>query len=74
VERRKKRGSHRKRRPRRPFQECYCTSMGASTAGSATSGIYELIVIMDDAYQRNLLRTVGGCGIDTQRDWWHSGK
>jgi transposase len=49
VERRKKRGSHRKRRPRRPLPGMMLHIDGSEHRWFQDGGYYEFIVIMDDA-------------------------
>ena len=60
VARRKKPGSHRKRRPRRPLPGMLLHIDGSEHRWFGDGRKYELIVILDDATSQIFLRSTGG--------------
>src|SRR5213080_1376723 len=64
VERGRQRGVHRKRRPRRPLPGMLLHIDGSRHRWFQDERWYDLIVILDDATSGDLLRAVGGRGID----------
>src|SRR5438445_13197653 len=68
VERGRKRGVHRKRRPRRPLPGMLLHIDGSRHRWFQDERGYDLIVILDDASSEDLLRAVSGRGIDADRD------
>ena len=68
VARGRKRGAHRKRRERRPLPGMLLHIDGSRHQWFQDERWYDLIVILDDATQRDLLRPAGGGGIDGDGD------
>ena len=73
VARGRKRRKHRRRRERRPMPGMLLHIDGSKHQWFGDERWHDLIVILDGRHQRDLLRAVGGRGIDTHGDGWAAG-